>query len=152
MVPVTQPAASTVLTVSATARTGTKTGKTEPPTNHRADQRPGESLVQFVAKDTLHSRDIPALWYQVRKKVGDIRNTLPNGIVGPYFNDEFGDTFGNIYALSGEGFDYATTAGILGVPLPLLPKVVDNSGGLGTGRYFGRRLHRQSRRNACHQR
>jgi multidrug efflux pump len=61
-----------------------------------------------MARDSLHSRDIPALWYQVRKKVGDIRGTLPSGIVGPFFNDEFGDTFGNIYALSGEGFDYAT--------------------------------------------
>ncbi|MFA6985712.1 MAG: efflux RND transporter permease subunit, partial [Arenimonas sp.] len=64
--------------------------------------------VQIMARDSLHSRDIPALWYQVRKKVGDIRGTLPSGIVGPFFNDEFGDTFGNIYALSGEGFDYAT--------------------------------------------
>ena len=74
----------------------------------RSYSRPGESLVQFVARDSMHSRDIPGLWYQVRKKVGDIRSTLPGGIVGPYFNDEFGDTFGNIYALSGEGFDYAT--------------------------------------------
>jgi multidrug efflux pump len=74
----------------------------------RSYSRPGESLVQFVARDSMHSRDIPELWYQVRKKVGDIRSTLPSGIVGPYFNDEFGDTFGNIYALSGEGFDYAT--------------------------------------------
>jgi len=74
----------------------------------RSYSRPGESLVQFMARDSLHSRDIPALWYQVRKKVGDIRQNLPAGIVGPYFNDEFGDTFGNIYALTGEGFDYAT--------------------------------------------
>jgi len=74
----------------------------------RSYSRPGESLVQIMARDSLHSRDIPALWYQVRKKVGDIRGTLPSGIVGPFFNDEFGDTFGNIYALSGEGFDYAT--------------------------------------------
>ncbi len=74
----------------------------------RSYSRPGESLVQFVAKDALHSRDIPALWYQVRKKVGDIQSTLPQGVIGPFFNDEFGDTFGNIYALSGEGFDYAT--------------------------------------------
>ncbi|MEO8161347.1 MAG: efflux RND transporter permease subunit, partial [Arenimonas sp.] len=74
----------------------------------RSYSRPGESLVQFIARDSLHSRDVPALWYQVRKKVGDIRQTLPPGIVGPYFNDEFGDTFGNIYALTGEGFDYAT--------------------------------------------
>ena len=44
----------------------------------------------------------------MRKKVGDIRQTLPAGVVGPFFNDEFGDTFGNIYALTGEGFDYAT--------------------------------------------
>jgi multidrug efflux pump len=74
----------------------------------RSYSRPGESLVQFIARDSMHSRDIPALWYQVRKKVGDIRQTLPSGIVGPFFNDEFGDTFGNIYALSGDGFDYAT--------------------------------------------
>ena len=74
----------------------------------RSYSRPGESLVQFMAKDSLHSRDVPALWYQVRKKVGDIRQTLPSGIVGPFYNDEFGDTFGNIYALSGDGFDYAT--------------------------------------------
>jgi multidrug efflux pump len=40
--------------------------------------------------------------------VGDLRPTLPAGIQGPFFNDEFGDTFGNIYALSGAGFDYAT--------------------------------------------
>ncbi|KFN42454.1 efflux RND transporter permease subunit [Arenimonas oryziterrae] len=74
----------------------------------RSYSRPGESLVQFIAKDSLHSRDIPALWYQVRKKVGDIRGSLPSGVVGPFFNDEFGDTFGNIYALTGDGFDYAT--------------------------------------------
>jgi multidrug efflux pump len=74
----------------------------------RSYSRPGESLVQFMARDSMHSRDIPGLWYQVRKKVGDIRPTLPAGVVGPYFNDEFGDTFGNIYALTGAGFDYAT--------------------------------------------
>jgi multidrug efflux pump len=70
--------------------------------------RPGESLVTFVARDSMHSSEIPGLWYQVRKKVGDITQTLPQGIQGPYFNDEFGDTYGNIYALTGKGFDYAT--------------------------------------------
>ncbi|MFY1079504.1 hypothetical protein, partial [Escherichia coli] len=50
---------------------------------------------------------IPDLWSQVRKRVGDIRATLPREIVGPFFNDEFGDTYGNIYALTGKGFDYA---------------------------------------------
>lgn len=69
--------------------------------------RPGESQVTFVARDSMHSSDIPDLWYQVRKKVSDIRHTLPHGIQGPFFNDEFGTTFGNIYALTGEGFDYA---------------------------------------------
>ena len=69
--------------------------------------RPGESVVTFMARDNIHSKDIPELWYQIRKKVGDIRHTLPPGIRGPFFNDEFGTTFGNIYALTGEGFDYA---------------------------------------------
>jgi multidrug efflux pump len=69
--------------------------------------RPGESMVTFLARDSMHSAEIPELWYQVRKKVSDIRHTLPSGIQGPFFNDEFGTTFGNIYALTGEGFDYA---------------------------------------------
>ncbi|KFX69920.1 multidrug transporter AcrB [Pseudomonas taeanensis MS-3] len=69
--------------------------------------RPGESQVTFVARDSMHSVDIPELFYQVRKKIGDIRHTLPQDIQGPFFNDEFGTTFGNIYALTGEGFDYA---------------------------------------------
>ncbi|PKM23800.1 MAG: multidrug transporter AcrB [Gammaproteobacteria bacterium HGW-Gammaproteobacteria-13] len=69
--------------------------------------RPGESQVTFIARDSMHSADIPDLFYQVRKKVSDIRHTLPQGIQGPFYNDEFGTTFGNIYALTGEGFDYA---------------------------------------------
>ncbi|GAB7532265.1 efflux RND transporter permease subunit [Pseudomonas sp. 3A(2025)] len=69
--------------------------------------RPGESTVIFVARDSLVSALLPELWYQVRKKVGDIRQTLPPGVQGPFFNDEFGTTFGNIYALTGQGFDYA---------------------------------------------
>ncbi|WP_417312012.1 efflux RND transporter permease subunit [Ectopseudomonas khazarica] len=69
--------------------------------------RPGESQVTFMARDSMHSAEIPDLWYQVRKKVSDIRHTLPPGIQGPFFNDEFGTTFGNIYALTGSGFDYA---------------------------------------------
>ncbi len=73
----------------------------------RSYSRPGESQVIFVARDSLTSKEIPELWYQVRKKVGDLRPQLPAEIVGPFFNDEFGDTFGNIYALTGKGFDYA---------------------------------------------
>ena len=69
--------------------------------------RPGESQVTFIARDSLFSSYLPELFYQIRKKVGDIRQTLPTGVQGPFFNDEFGTTFGNIYALSGKGFDYA---------------------------------------------
>lgn len=69
--------------------------------------RPGESQVTFMARDSMRSQQIPELWYQVRKKISDIRHTLPPGVQGPFFNDEFGTTFGNIYALTGDGFDYA---------------------------------------------
>src|SRR5690606_30746830 len=58
-------------------------------------------------RDSMRSAEIPELWYQIRKKIGDIRHTLPQGAIGPFFNDEFGTTFGNIYALTGDGFDYA---------------------------------------------
>ncbi len=74
----------------------------------RSYSRPGESQVIFMARDAMPSRNIPALWYSVRKKIGDMKGDLPAGVNGPYFNDEFGDTYGNIYALSGDGFDYAT--------------------------------------------
>lgn len=73
----------------------------------RSYSRPGESVVLFVAKDSTPAKDVPDIFYQVRKKIGDIRGTLPTTIRGPYFNDEFGDVFGNIYALTGDGFDYA---------------------------------------------
>lgn len=73
----------------------------------RSYSRPGQSQVIFFARDAMRSSRIPSLWYQVRKKIGDIRSTLPAGVVGPFFNDEFGDTFGNIYALTGNGYDDA---------------------------------------------
>jgi multidrug efflux pump len=68
--------------------------------------RPGESTVMFFAKDNTPPAQVPEVYYQVRKKIGDIRHTLPAGIQGPFFNDEFGDVFGNIYALTAEGFSY----------------------------------------------
>lgn len=71
----------------------------------RSYSRPGESQIFFVVKDSIDPARVPDVWYQVRKKVGDIRYALPADIRGPFFNDEFGDTFGNIYALTGEGFD-----------------------------------------------
>ena len=68
--------------------------------------RPGESTVMFFAKDSTPPAQVPDVYYQVRKKIGDIRHTLPAGIQGPFFNDEFGDVFGNVYALTAEGLDY----------------------------------------------
>src|SRR4029079_3888258 len=73
----------------------------------RSYSKPGESVVFVFVKDSSRPDEIKDTWYQVRKKVGDIRATLPQGIQGPSFNDEFGDTFGNIYALTGDGFTYA---------------------------------------------
>ena len=47
---------------------------------------------------------MPDIWYQVRKNIGDIRHTLPQGVVGPGFNDDFGDTYGIIYGFTADGF------------------------------------------------
>ncbi|MDO9150567.1 MAG: efflux RND transporter permease subunit [Methylotenera sp.] len=69
--------------------------------------RPGEAVVFVVAKDDTYSKDIPEVWYQVRKKVGDIRHTLPQGIESLTFNDEFSDVYGTMYALTGDGFNAA---------------------------------------------
>jgi multidrug efflux pump len=73
----------------------------------RSYSKPGESFVFVMMKDSAPAAVVPDTWYQVRKKVGDIRRQLPAGVVGPFFNDEFGDTFGNIYALTADGFSYA---------------------------------------------
>jgi multidrug efflux pump len=75
----------------------------------RSYAKPGEALIIFQIKDNSNAKDVPGIWYSVRKKVGDIRGTLPGGVVGPFFNDEFGDVFGVIYALQSDGFNYAET-------------------------------------------
>ena len=69
--------------------------------------KPGETLIILNLRESTPPREVQNAWYQVRKKIGDIRGTLPGGVVGPFFNDEFGDTFGSIFALSGDGFTYA---------------------------------------------
>ncbi|MDR0215308.1 MAG: efflux RND transporter permease subunit [Comamonas sp.] len=69
--------------------------------------KPGESQVIFQLKDTSPAKEVPQLWYTVRKKVGDMRYTLPQGVQGPFFNDDFGDVYGVIYALQAEGFSNA---------------------------------------------
>ena len=71
----------------------------------RSNSRAGESLVFIILKDSTPKKDVPDSWYQVRKKIGDIKYTFPAGIQGPFINDEFGDTFINIFAVTGDGFD-----------------------------------------------
>ena len=73
----------------------------------RSYSKPGESQIIFQVKDSTKAADVANLWYTVRKKVGDMRATLPPGVQGPFFNDEFGDVFGVIYALQADGFSDA---------------------------------------------
>ncbi len=75
----------------------------------RSYSKPGESQIIFQIKDSSKAADVPNVWYSVRKKIGDMRSTLPPGIQGPFFNDEFGDVYGVIYALESDGFSYAET-------------------------------------------
>ena len=71
----------------------------------RSNSKAGESLVFITLKDYTPKKEVSDAWYQVRKKIGDIRQTFPAGIQGPFFNDEFGDTFVSLFALTGDGFD-----------------------------------------------
>ena len=73
----------------------------------RSYSKPGEALILFQVRDSSPPKEMPQIWYTVRKKLGDLRGTLPPGVVGPYFNDEFGDVYGSIYALSADGYSYA---------------------------------------------
>ncbi len=73
----------------------------------RSYSKPGESQIIFQILDNSRPGDVPQVWYTVRKKIGDMRYTLPAGVQGPFFNDEFGDVYGVIYALSGEGYSPA---------------------------------------------
>ncbi len=73
----------------------------------RSTVQPGFANIFFLAKDSTPAQEIPDVWYQVRKKVGDIKQTFPQGVQGPFFNDEFGDTFGNIFALEGKDIPFS---------------------------------------------
>jgi multidrug efflux pump subunit AcrB len=73
----------------------------------RSYSKPGESHIIFQVKDVIKGTDVTNTWYTVRKKIGDMRATLPVGVQGPFFNDDFGDVFGVIYALESDGFNDA---------------------------------------------
>ncbi|MBU0594122.1 MAG: efflux RND transporter permease subunit [Gammaproteobacteria bacterium] len=74
----------------------------------RSASKPGESLVFVILKDYTPKPEVPEAWRQVRKKLDDIRHTLPAGVQGPFPNDEFGDVQVSIFALTGDGFDLAS--------------------------------------------
>lgn len=73
----------------------------------RSFSKPGETLIIVQLRESTPPSETSGVWYQVRKKIGDVRSTLPAGVIGPFFNDEFGDTYGSIFALSGDGFSHA---------------------------------------------
>ena len=73
----------------------------------RTFSRPGASILEVNLKDTTRTAELREAWYQVRKKIGDMRSTLPQGVIGPVFNDEYGDVFSAVYMLTGDGASLA---------------------------------------------
>nr|WP_317894258.1 efflux RND transporter permease subunit [uncultured Sphingomonas sp.] len=74
----------------------------------KSKARPGQASLNVTLISTVQSSAIDGIWYDIRKTVTDHRSDLPDGVVGPSFNDEFGTTYGNIYAITGDGFGYPT--------------------------------------------
>ncbi|RVJ81440.1 efflux RND transporter permease subunit [Sinorhizobium medicae] len=72
----------------------------------RSYPRAGSAIITVQIEGDTNADEVADAFYQVRKKVGDIANELPEGVLGPYFNDEFGDTFITLHSISGDGFSY----------------------------------------------
>jgi multidrug efflux pump subunit AcrB len=72
----------------------------------RSYTRPGFANIFVNLKGSARGETVKDAFYQARKKVGDIRQTLPEGVLGPFFNDEFGDTYISLYAITGDGYSY----------------------------------------------
>jgi multidrug efflux pump subunit AcrB len=64
----------------------------------------GQTTIFVELKGATPPAVVPDMWYQVRRRVADMRHTLPQGVLGPFFNDDFGDTFGIIYGFTADGF------------------------------------------------
>ncbi len=73
----------------------------------RTYSRPGATVIQVQLQDWARGEVVREAWYQIRKKVGDLRPQLPQGLIGPFFDDEYGDVFSAIYLLTGEGVSRA---------------------------------------------
>ncbi|HEX4879420.1 MAG TPA: efflux RND transporter permease subunit [Limnobacter sp.] len=72
----------------------------------RSYSKPGETVIFLQLDDSAPPKQVQDIWYTTRKRVSDASRTLPKGVVGPFFNDEFGDTFGVLLAFSADGFQY----------------------------------------------
>ena len=81
-------------------------GDRSPATRVRSYTTAGQTTIFVDLEQSAPPAEIPDVWYQVRKNIGDMRGTLPQGVVGPFFNDDFGDTFGIIYAFTADGFTF----------------------------------------------
>jgi multidrug efflux pump subunit AcrB len=68
---------------------------------------PGKTVIQVQLRDTTPPKDVPYMWYLIRKKVADIAHTLPEGVQGPFFDDEYSDVFTALYALVGDDYSHA---------------------------------------------
>ena len=68
--------------------------------------RPGVSVITAYLKDEVQGKDVRTHWFELRNLIDDIKGNLPEGVVGPYYNDHFDDVYGNIYALTGASFSY----------------------------------------------
>lgn len=89
----------------------------------------GQTTIFVDLEQSTPAAAVPDIWYQVRRNIGDMRQTLPAGVVGPFFNDDFGSTFGIIYAFTADGFtfrelrDYVEAARSLLLQVPDVSKI-----------------------------
>ncbi|MDP4025276.1 efflux RND transporter permease subunit [Methylobacterium sp. NEAU 140] len=72
----------------------------------RSYTTPGQATVFVQFRDTLKKAEVQPAFYQVRKRLGDIKGQFPEGVQGPFFNDEFGDVYGNVYAFTADGLSH----------------------------------------------
>jgi len=72
----------------------------------RSFSRPGQSIIYVLLKESTPEKDVRPTWMEVRNLANDVKTSLPQGVIGPFFNDRFDDVFGSIYALTGDGFNY----------------------------------------------
>ena len=74
--------------------------------NLHSETYPGATVIYIELNDELSTDQIRPTWRDVRNYCADIKNNLPEGVMGPFFNDTYDEVFGSVYALTGDGFNY----------------------------------------------